>query len=112
MDKPMEKENEIHLVYPPVLNIVNYLVGIMTSSWSLQESATTLMDIINNFRRQFNGIFGVEPSISSLKIFNLWSKLIWKLARSCIAIYTWFFRNNITLLMLETWVENFKDSGG
>lgn len=65
-----EKETGIHLIYTPVLNIINYLVGVMTPSGSAKKGATTFMDIIDNFRSQLNGIFGVKAFVSSLKFIS------------------------------------------
>lgn len=61
----------IHLVYSSILNIINYLIGIMTTSRRLQKSPTTLMNVVHRFWRQLDGIFRIEPSISSLKILSI-----------------------------------------
>lgn len=63
----MQKKAHIHLIYSPVLNVINYLVGVMTSSRSAKKGTTTLVDIIHSFRSQCHSVFGVEASIPSLE---------------------------------------------
>lgn len=57
-----------YLVYPPILNAVNYFLGIMATPWCSKDGSTTLMDIIHNLRSQSNCISSIETFVSSLKI--------------------------------------------
>lgn len=57
----------IYLINPTVLNAINYLRGVMASSWCAKDGATTFMDIIDNLGCQSNGIARIETSVSSLQ---------------------------------------------
>lgn len=60
-----------YLIYSSILNVINDLRCIMSSSWGLKKSATAFMDIVNYFRCQGHSIFGVKASISSLNAKNV-----------------------------------------
>lgn len=57
----------MNLINSTILNVIDYLVCVMTPSRCLKKGATTFMDVIDNLRRQPQRIFRVESFISSLQ---------------------------------------------
>lgn len=57
-----------NLVNSSILDAINYPLGNLPTPRSAKNSAPTLMDVVNYFRRQINGITAVEALVPSLSI--------------------------------------------